>query len=408
MSRTRLLVATIVALAGTLAACDGGGTNTPTGRTRILLTDAPFPYDRIARVDMHIVRVQVSTSPDTSQGTEAGWTTIAEPNRTINLLELHSGETTLLGETDFSASSVSAVRVVVNTAQSSVTDVNGQPVLVRWPIQGEIGVHALVEGSLALFAEGTPHNLVIDFDVGRSFSSDLGDGSLVFIPWIRALDDAGAGAISGVVRGTPTGASGLQPLANVAVTVLAGDPNANPMTWYKIATGKTDAQGRYKVAYILHGQVIVRAEPLVHSSVGCMDTKNVVVSNGETTTLNLDLPASPGTCARFTGSGGGPDTSGTGTPGGTPTGGPVASVAVTVWPQTPAVGDSVGAYANLANAQGTSLYNRSVSWSVSDTTVIGITGAFGQSVILRPKKAGTATITATSEGVQGSRTVNVQ
>ena len=405
MRRTRWLLTAIVPI---LAACSETGTGGQLGKTRILLTDSPFPYDRIARVDMHIVRVQVNATADTSQGTETGWTTVAEPNRTINLLELQSGETTLLGETEVSAMQVAAVRVVVNTALSSVTDIDGKPVTIRWPLQGEIGVHAYVQSSLALFTEDTPHNLVIDFDVGRSFSSDLGDGTLVFIPWIRALDDAGAGAVAGVVRGAPNGTSALQPLANVAVTVLAGDADANPATWYKIATGKTDAQGRYKVAYILHGHVIVRAEPLVHPTVGCSDTKNVLISNGETTTLDLDLPAAPGTCARFTGSGGGPDTSGTGNPGGTTTGGPVASVALTVWPQALAVGDSAGAYANLANAQGGSLYNRAVSWVVSDESVLGITGAFGQSLILKAKKAGTATITATSEGVSGSRTVTVQ
>jgi hypothetical protein len=37
-----------------------------------------------------------------------------------------------------------------------------------------------------------------------------------------------------------------------------------------------------------------------------------------------------------------------------------------------------------------------------------VTGTFGQSLVLKPKVAGTVTITATSEGVQGSRTVVVQ
>ena len=405
MRCTRVLLAALVPL---FAACGTDVTSNPSGgRTRVLLTDAPFPYDRIARVDVHIVRVQVAASADTSDPNES-WTTIAEPNRTINLLELQSGTTTLLGETEVTTANVGAVRVIMNTALSSVTDNAGQAVQVHWPLLGEISLHAYVQSSLALFEEGTEHNLVIDFDVGRSFADIHGNGSLTFIPWIRVIDDAGAGSVSGTVRGAPTpGTSALQPMANVAVTVLQGDPDGNPLTWYKVATGKTDAQGRYKVAFILHGEYIVRAEPLGNTAAGCMDKTGVIVSNGASTTVDLDLPAAPGTCARFTGSGGGPDSTGSGGSGGS-TGGAVAAVAVTVWPQTLAVGDSAGAYANLTNAQGASLYNRAVSWTISDANVIDVKGVYGQSLVFRAKAAGTATLTATSEGISASRTVVVQ
>lgn len=388
-----------------IAGCtDGQPTgNGSTGRMQVLLTDSPFPYDRIARVDMHIVRVQVAATADTSNPQQT-WTTVAEPNRTIDLLQLQSGKTTLLGETSVDAGQVGAVRVVINTSLSSITDNAGALVSVHWPVQGELTINAYVESSLALFAPGTPHNLVIDFDVGRSFATIHDDGSLSFMPWIRALDDAGAGAVAGVVRGVGDDSASYQPMPNVAVTVLTGDPAKSPDTWWKIATGKTDAQGRYRVAFVLHGTYIVRAEPLAAPFSGCMDTTNVVISNGETTTLNLDLPYAPGTCARLTGGGGGPDSSGTDT---TTTGGPVASVTVTVWPQSPAVGDSSSAFANLLNAGGASLYRRPVTWSVSDTSVLAVIGTYGQSLELRPRAAGTVTLTATSEGVSGSKVVIV-
>jgi len=373
-----------------------------TGRMQVLLTDSPFPYDRIARVDMHIVRVQVAATADTADPQQT-WVTVAEPNRTIDLLQLQSGQTTLLGETSVDAAQVAAVRVVINTALSSITENDGRPVIVHWPVQGVLALNAYVESSFALFSPGTPHNLVIDFDVGRSFASIHDDGSLTFMPWIRALDDAGAGAVAGVVRGQAENSNSYEPQANVAVTVLGGDPLTHPGAWVKIATGKTDAQGRYRVAFLLQGTYIVRAEPLVASN-GCMDTTNVVISNGETTTLNLDLPHWPGTCARLTGGGGGPDTSGTDT---TATTGPVASVTVTVWPQNPAVGDSAGAFANLQNAGGAALYGRAVTWSVSDTSVLAVSGAYGQSLVLRARAAGTVTLTATSEGVSGSKVVIV-
>lgn len=413
----RLLALTLALLP--VAACAEDVVPPERGRTQVLLTDGPFPYDRIARVDVHMVRVQVAASPDTT-GSQS-WTTIVEPKRTINLLGLQAGKTTLLGETEVDAGAVGAVRVVINTALSAVTDNAGRAVTVRWPLQGEMAIHAYVQSSLASFVEGTPHNLVLDFDVGRSFEDVLGDGTLYFIPWIRALDDAGAGAIAGVIRGPDTNATTPQPLRNVAVSVLARDPGASPLTWWKVATGRTDADGRYKVAFLLQGTYIVRAEPLsATTAVGCRDSTNVLVTNGQTTTVDLDL-VSTDLCARRTSGGGGPDSTG-GTPGGgggggpdttgtggpdttTAPGGPVASVNVTVWPQRPVVNDSVGAYANLANAQGASLYGRPVVWSVSDSSVLKVTGTYGQSVILRAQKAGTVTISATSEGVTGTRTV---
>lgn len=391
---------------GAFVACSDPQAVVSSGRTQVLLTDGPFPYDRIARVDVHIVKVQVAATPDTV--TPQTWTTVVEPNRTINILELQAGKTTLLGETDVDAGTVGAVRVVINTSLSSVRDNAGQAVTVHWPVQGELALNAYVQSSLASFAPGTAHNLVIDFDVGRSFEDVLGDGTLWFIPWIRALDDAGAGSIAGVIRGPDTGYATPQPLKNVAVTVLSGDPNASPLVWWKVATGKTDADGHFKVAYLLQGQYIVRAEPLgATAAAGCRDTTGVIVANGQSTTVNLDL-SSVDLCARHTSGGGGPDSTGGTGPDTTmtPTG-PVTSVNITLWPAEPAINDSVGAYANLTSAQGASLYGRAVAWVVSDTSVLNVTGIYGQSLLLRARKAGTAMITATSEGVTGSRTVTV-
>jgi hypothetical protein len=403
MSLTRTFAAFLL---GILAACGGDSGSGPRGGTRILLTDSPFPYDRIARVDVHVVRVQIAASADTSDPSGQQWTTIAEPNRTINLLELQSGNTTLLGETTVNAASVGAVRVVINTTQSSVTDNAGQLVTVRWPVNGEMAMHAYVQTSLALLSPDVAQELVIDFDVGRSFEEVLGDGSLTFIPWIRALNSAGAGSVAGVVR-DGTG----QPVANVAVTVLNGSAATSPMTWWKIATGRTDAEGKYKVAFILPGNYVVRAEPVGAPSLGCVDQTGVAIG-GEETTLDLSLPAAPGTCARSTSAGGGPDSAGTGNGGtggngGGQATGPVAAITITVWPQSPAVGDSTGAFANLTNAEGAALYDRAVTWSVSNANVLEIKGTFGQSVLLTPKAPGTATLTAVSEGITATRTITV-
>lgn len=395
-----------LALLGLLVSCNDTGSG-PNGRTQVLLTDSPFPYDRVARVDMHIVRVQVAASADTSDPGSQGWTTIVEPNRTVNLIELQSGQTTLLGEASVDAGTVGAVRVVINTSLSSVTDNQGNPVTVHWPVQGELAIHAYVQSSLALFDAGTAHNLVIDFDVGRSFEDILEDGSLYFIPWIRALDDAGAGAITGTVRGQVQAAGPLVAIPNAAVTVLQGDPTMPAYTWWKVATGKTDALGRYRVAFLLLGSYIVRVEPLVHPTVGCFDTTNVQVGNAQTTTLNVDLPVAPGTCARRTTGGGGPDTTGTDTIIPPPTAS-VASVQLQVLPASPVVGDSGTAHAYLRDSTGALVSGATATFTVSDTSVVRVVGIWGNSLLFFPRTTGSVTITASYGSLADSKTITVR
>ena len=63
---------------------------------RVLLTDAPFPFDSVASVNLYVVSVEAATTPDT--GSRATWTTVAEPHRTFNLLAVQQGATAFVGE----------------------------------------------------------------------------------------------------------------------------------------------------------------------------------------------------------------------------------------------------------------------------------------------------------------------
>ena len=69
------------------------------GKTAVFLTDAPFPFDRIRRVDIHIDEIALSPQADTSEGLPT-WAVVARPERTFNLLDLQNGTTALLGEAE--------------------------------------------------------------------------------------------------------------------------------------------------------------------------------------------------------------------------------------------------------------------------------------------------------------------
>ena len=68
----------------TLAGCsDSSGTNS--GVLTVRLTDAPFPFSDVARVDVFVVRVDARNSaPTDDEATDEtnheGWTTVASPN----------------------------------------------------------------------------------------------------------------------------------------------------------------------------------------------------------------------------------------------------------------------------------------------------------------------------------------
>jgi hypothetical protein len=183
------------------------------GKTAVFLTDAPFPFDRIARVDIHISDIGLSPQADTSQG-PPGWITVARPDRAFNLLDLQNGATALLGEADVPPGQYRAVRVTFDPSRSSMTDTDGGHPPINWQAKGDTPVlFGLVEEPMAIGENGA--DVVIDFDVGRSFLADPAANGFRFIPFLRAITRAGSGAIERTLVRSDGG--GPSPLAAVGI-----------------------------------------------------------------------------------------------------------------------------------------------------------------------------------------------
>jgi hypothetical protein len=473
MRRSTLCVPFALVIAALGSAC---GDATPTnaregnGETAVLLTDAPFPYDSVTRVDVYIERIDASTSTDTTGG--AGiWVTIAEPKRAFNLLDLQNGQTALLGSSTLPVGKYKALRMTLDTRKSSVTAING-PMGVDWGFSAGMPVlYAYVEQPMEV-GDGTG-SIVIDFDVGRSFlcPGAFCTGTLMFSPVFRAVNSNASGSVVGVVRGqTGTGAT---PVANAAVTVFAGDPARSRFEWRTVATGKTDAQGRYNVGYLLPASYILHVDAPRGARLIGADVPNVVITGGKQTTAPeltllegepfdmqlkvsrpfLSVADTAVVTAMITTAAGSvsnpivtwstsnaavlsiiPDPArgfvrllATGPGSATITGEykgrtaqasfvviqptsnkPVATVTVSPASLTVFAGDSVGVRALLADADGRDAGNRSVTWSTSDASILVIRSSFGVYVLLDPLKAGTAVLTASSEGKTGTATVTVR
>jgi hypothetical protein len=185
------------------------------------------------------------------------WVTIAEPKKRVNLLELQQGTTTLLGAGELPVDQYRAVQLVINTDSSSITTA-GSEWAVHWNGPAIQAIHAFVEDPVAVPQQGA--EIVIDFDVGRSFHyDDLGDGYFNFLPWIRAVNKAGTGSIAGTITSDPDTFTYIPPGPVKAARVSAWGHSQG--IWQIFSTGASDAAGHYRLAYLRPGSYIVQVDP---------------------------------------------------------------------------------------------------------------------------------------------------
>ncbi len=270
-------LALMAAAAVGLAACDSSETGpsgtTGQGKTAVFLTDAPFPFDRIARVDIHVTEIGLSPRADTSEGLP-GWVTVATPDRAFNLLDLQNGATALLGEAEVPPDQYRAVRVSFDPARSGMTDRDGGHPAIDWQAKGATPtLFALVEEPMAIDENG--EDIVIDFDVGRSFLPDGGTGGFLFIPFLRAITRTGSGSIQGALVHVGTGA----PIPSAAVSIhYAFDTTAAPGPL--VATSRTTEAGAFRASFLRPGLYTVVPQDLARDVVG--PAREVEVKAGET------------------------------------------------------------------------------------------------------------------------------
>src|SRR4051812_6693795 len=161
----KLALVSLMLVAGATA-CTDSTMNPGSGKTQVYITDDPFPFGDIARVDLYIDRIEASASLDTISGS-GDWVLIAQPQKTYNLLDFQAGATALAGEVDLPAGQYRAVRVTINTSLSGLTAKDGSRPMVHWPVAGTMTLYAYVENALDVPQGGA--QIILDFDVGRTF-----------------------------------------------------------------------------------------------------------------------------------------------------------------------------------------------------------------------------------------------
>jgi hypothetical protein len=199
-----------MAALGTLLACSDSGSDSLApgqGRIALRLTDAPFPLDSAASIDVFVVRVEAklestteseaAASVEANQASSDGWITLATPNASFDLMDLQNGVSTFLGDAAVAAGTYHSIRLILDTDQSSVTLKNNMTLTatsspsIMFPSAGKTGIKVLLTTPV-LVTEGETTSVLLDFDAEESFvlrGNTILQNGLLFTPVIHASID---------------------------------------------------------------------------------------------------------------------------------------------------------------------------------------------------------------------------
>lgn len=200
----RPFVAASLALGALVACSDSESLGPGEGRIAVRMTDAPFPLDDVASIDIFVVRVEAKTQATTEEDAaldveedEAesdGWIVLAEPNEKFDLMDLRNGVTVFLGDAVVPQGNYQSFRLIIDTDQSSVTLKDGTVLTassspsIKFPSAGNSGIKIILTDDIVVEA-GVTTDVLLDFDAEESFvlrGNTIMQNGLLFKPVIKA------------------------------------------------------------------------------------------------------------------------------------------------------------------------------------------------------------------------------
>lgn len=183
-----------------LNGCGGGSTSTSaaatTGTVALSLTDAPLDNVDVTGVYVTFTGLRYKYA-DTNESDEndTGWedVTLSEP-RTVNLLDLQDGKTTLLNQVELPAGEIDHVRFVLDTDKCYVEMLHEANETLIVPSGAQTGYKSI--GGFTIPAGGRV-NVTADFDVRKSLVVNKNKNLLK--PTIKIINNVEVGEINGTV-----------------------------------------------------------------------------------------------------------------------------------------------------------------------------------------------------------------
>jgi hypothetical protein len=164
-----------------------------------------------------------------------------------------------LGATTLPTGNYQSFRLILDTDQSSITLKDGTKPQIFFPSAAHSGIKVNLDQPVQLTEDGSV--MTLDFDIGRSFvmrGNNPANG-FNFKPVIHAVAQDITGSVTGSVHAnTTTGAA----VPNATVEVLtAGSLLADADPTHVVRSTSSDANGNFRIAFLLPGTYVLRATP---------------------------------------------------------------------------------------------------------------------------------------------------
>lgn len=206
-----------------LAGCGGssGDSTGTTGTLSVSMTDATLPGFQAIYVTVDEVQVHPA---DAGEG-ENAWVTVADPDKTVNLLELINGVQEELGVSELSAGPYTQMRLILGSEPDNETHPHANYFIDDADVTRELKVPSGLKTGIKIVKgfdinENQTTELVLDFDAKKSVVRAGSSGRWLLKPTIKMMNTK----TWAVVRGTVNSGSTL--LEGVSVSAQAYSPEA--------------------------------------------------------------------------------------------------------------------------------------------------------------------------------------
>ncbi len=289
------IISTIVLATAILFSCqkdDGIGT----GKLALSVTDSPIDASNVKAVYVTFTGLEY-------QNSGGSWeiaSTFVGP-KSINLLELQNGKTSLLGDFNLIAGNYTGLRFKLdaptrggNTPSNPgcyVELLNGEKKPLYVPSGGQSGYKAI--GSFAVPLNGLVE-VTADFDLRKSVVVTGGNSTYILNPTIKITVNNQAGEIKGVISNLSTAKKYVvyAYAKDQYTTNEASEPTGENVKFPNaISSAKLDASGAYTLAFLAAGtyDLILVSTDAAGTELVEKQLKGVVVESKKTTTMNSSL-----------------------------------------------------------------------------------------------------------------------
>lgn len=280
-------IAAAVLVAGLLLNGCGSGSSTtaatePSGTVALSLTDAPADNEAISGVYITFDSLHYQYADSNDSWQEVNLT----ESRTINLLALQDGNTTLLNQVDLPAGEIAHVRFMIDTQKCYIV-VDEQNQTLEVSSGDQTGYKAI--GGFTIPAGGTV-NVTADFDLRKSLTV-TGNNRYKLNPTIKIVDNSEVGEINGTITVDTNGSTAVI-YAYADGTWDSNETNSTNNFSHAVSSTKV-SNGTYVLPWLTVGtyDLAVLAYDVNGNFEAVMGfVNNVTVSPNQTTTQNIIDP----------------------------------------------------------------------------------------------------------------------